>query len=119
MIAAGTLKQVRLSLDIPPAAFQSMEEKPSRLLNMLQDEKMRSTNQRRASDGTGDEWGDGGIDDQEFASAAERDAGFIDIDDIGCDNGSTVNRPFSNQQKDLEEASEEASEEEQSSEAVV
>lgn len=73
--------------DIPASAFESIKERQTKLVshdtrNMLQRPPIANSTQRRVSNGSHDEWGDGGIDDNEFVHAAEQDAGFIDIDDI-------------------------------------
>ena len=45
------------------------------------------TQRRLTTHDGGDEWGDGGIADQEFAHVDEKDAEFLDIDDINLTRG--------------------------------
>ena len=80
---------------IRPSAFQSISEKPeeTRTDTDLRDHRgtskvasVRETNARRVSNEILDEWGDGGIDDDDFVDTAEPDAEFVDIDELESDS---------------------------------
>lgn len=72
-------------------AFQSITEKPARsttattgddFADKSRSQATRPSIKPRLPKNNEDEWGDGGIDDQEFVYVAEDDSGYVDIDDL-------------------------------------
>lgn len=89
MILAGTLQQVRLIPAVPQMAFHTIKENHTQERSLGTSEKPPitvlghvSTSRRRASDNISEDWGDGGIDDQDLFTVGNHDRGFLDIDDV-------------------------------------